>query len=862
MPGNLTILEAAMDEKDAVYPVALAGLLHDIGKFAQRAGWMKGAHPEVGGEFVRQLVPQAWREGLYPVMGHHDKPLQGYATKLVALADRLSAGERIPQEEEQPPFLRSIFCSLTADGQQAPRVLYWPLQCLKMTREAIFPRDLAEFPSAEDGYRRLWGEFTGEARRLMEAHQANGSLPVYLESLLLLLQRYTWCVPSASYRSMPDVSLYDHSRITAGLAVCLLGTGEGALDGMLNALEDWFRARQKDSSAPPPAILEGTKVALLVGGDISGVQDFIYTITARGATSALRGRSFYLQLLTEAVARYVLRRLGLPITNLIYQGGGHFYLLARPNDLDHLEEVRREVSRVLLAHHRGDLYLALEAVPLTAADFYDGRISGRWEKLGQALRQAKQRRFAELGAELVDLFQPEGHGGNEEEECQVCGREYPDTRKDDDTRKCPPCRSYEGLGETLRRARYLWMAQVEPAAPGKPLKVTPGGWEEVLAAFGMRAGAVEDIGKVPDTGGPRWVLALKDDAMDGLRPDAYTVVGRRLLVNVTPILTEKEYQELRGKVPDLPVPGSVKPFSVMAYQSRGIRRLGVLRMDVDNLGKLFSEGLGNQATLSRVAALSFAISLFFEGWVEVLAERPGKEEGRDRLYSIYSGGDDLFFVGSWDAVVELARAIRADFSRFAAEHPGMHASAGIALVGGKYPLYQAAEDAGRAEKQAKALHWRDESGERRTKDAISFLGQAVPWHRFGTEACEEKNRQTVHGLAHLLDHLTASGGDGKGAPKALLQMLIRLQEQYQEVAEARARLGEDRNRAREPQVYYGPWMWRGYYFLKRMARRLEREQGEASQVVNELAEGLHGENFRAIEWIGLAARWAELLGRE
>ncbi len=855
-----------MDEKDAIYSVALAGLLHDIGKFAQRAGWMKGAHPEVGGEFVRQLVPQAWREGLYPVMGHHDKPLQGYETKLVALADRLSAGERIPQEEEQPPFLRSIFCSLTADGQQTPRVLYWLLQPLRMNEKAIFPRDPADLPPAEDDYRHLWKGFENGARLLMEAHQGNGSLPVYLESLLLLLQQYTWCVPSAYYRSMPDVSLYDHSRITAGLAACLLEKNEAALDGMLSALEDWFRARQKDESAPAPAILEETKVALLVGGDISGVQDFIYTITARGATSALRGRSFYLQLLTEAVARYVLRRLGLPTTNLIYQGGGHFYLLARPADPDRLEEVRREVSRVLLAHHRGDLYLALEAVPLTAADFYDGRISGQWEKLGQALRQAKQRRFAELGAELVDLFRPEGHGGNEEMECQVCGREHPDTeeeKEDTRTRKCPPCRSYEDLGEDLRQARYLWMAQVEPAASGKLPKVTPGGWEEVLAAFGIRAGAVEDIRKVPDTGGPRWILALKDDAMDGLRPDAHTVVGRRLLVNVTPILTEKEYQELRGKVPDLPVPGSVKPFSVMAYQSRGIRRLGVLRMDVDNLGKLFSEGLGNQATLSRVAALSFAISLFFEGWVEVLAERLGKDkQGRDHLYSIYSGGDDLFFVGSWDAVAELARAIRADLSRFAAGHPGIHASAGIALVGGKYPLYQAAEDASRAEKQAKALRWWDDNGKRHTKNAISFLGQAVPWQRFGTEACEKENRQTVHGLAHLLDHLTASGGDGKGAPKALLQMLIRLQEQYQEVAEARTRVGEDRNRAREPQVYYGPWMWRGYYFLRRMARRLEREQPEAGKVVNDLAQSLHGENFRAIEWIGLAARWAELLGRE
>ena len=76
---------------DRVYLAALAGLLHDVGKFAQRAGWQRGKHAEVGGEFVRQYVPEQWREYLYPVMGHHDRPLQGYETKVVALADRLSA---------------------------------------------------------------------------------------------------------------------------------------------------------------------------------------------------------------------------------------------------------------------------------------------------------------------------------------------------------------------------------------------------------------------------------------------------------------------------------------------------------------------------------------------------------------------------------------------------------------------------------------------------------------------------------------------------------------------------------------------------------------------------------------------------
>ena len=38
---------------------------------------------------------------------------------------------------------------------------------------------------------------------------------------------------------------------------------------------------------------------LLYSLDLSGIQDFIYTITSDGALKALRARSFYLELLTE-----------------------------------------------------------------------------------------------------------------------------------------------------------------------------------------------------------------------------------------------------------------------------------------------------------------------------------------------------------------------------------------------------------------------------------------------------------------------------------------------------------------------------------------------------------------------------------
>jgi hypothetical protein len=60
------------------------------------------------------------------------------------------------------------------------------------------------------------------------------------------------------------------------------------------------------------------------------------------------------------------------------------------------------------------------------------------------------------------------------------------------------------------------------------------------------------------------------------------------------------------------------------------------------------------------------------------------------------------------------------------------------------------------------------------------------------------------------------------------------------------------NRLGQQQVVWGPWHWRGYYTLRRLAKQNENDQ------VKKLAELLKTDNFTSMEWIGLAARWAEL----
>lgn len=844
-------------ERTLIYQLAAAGLLHDVGKFALRADvgasrtWDDAARQEYGykhallsADFVEKYVPARWRPEILSAVAYHHRPLTD-ADRIVTLADRLSAGERVREAGDEarrtvhPRQLLSIFCSVQIpDAEAAPADAYLPLEPLQLRRPVLFPGPARAEDDVWHDYERLWQAFCREAAELREAHEGQGDIAVYLESLQLRLQRYTWCVPSAYFGARPDVSLYDHGRMTGALAAALARSGVHD-DGVEKLL-----AKPDDSTVP---------VALLVAGDISGVQDFIYTITARGATPALRGRSFYLQMLTEAVARFALRRLDLPTMNLIYAGGGKFYLLGQQNAGELLEEIQRDVSRTFLHHHQGDLYLAISSRALQARDFYGGRIAAAWEELHEQLGQQKQRRFQELGSEMFELFEAPKRGGNADNLCSVCDREHPRVTEviagedgQDRVRKCAPCISYEEVGKALRRANYLTLRQIEPAPPGEEWE--QGTYQSALAALGMRVELADTRAEIAAGNGlSPGIFALRDDASQP--PGESGLAGRRFLVNVTPILTAREVQELQEdrdfRAEEELAAGNVKPFSVLARQSRGIERLGVLRMDVDNLGQLFSAGLGDRATLSRVAALSFAVSLYFEGWVEKLAEAVDQAEQGQRLYSIYSGGDDLFFVGAWDAVVELALRIRADLSAYTAGHPTVTASAGIALVPPKYPLFQAARDAGEAEKAAKLLAWWDEQGQRREKDSISFLGLTLPWARFGTP-----DDAAGFSTAVALQRFLAAGEVEKRRP--LIRRLSRTYGQYRELEEERRKKGEDRGHSGRPQPLWGPYMYHAVYELSRLAGQ------SGAKDAGDLLEWLQADEFRNMDQIGLAARWAEL----
>ena len=95
------------------------------------------------------------------------------------------------------------------------------------------------------------------------------------------------------------------------------------------------------------------------------------------------------------------------------------------------------------------------------------------------------------------------------------------------------------------------------------------------------------------------------------------------------------------------------------------RKIGVLRADIDNLGEAFVSGFKNEenqdryVTLSRTATFSRKLSMFFKYHINHLLENgefylKEKEDKKRNAVIVYSGGDDLFIVGSWDDIIGFA----------------------------------------------------------------------------------------------------------------------------------------------------------------------------------------------------------------
>ena len=747
----------------------LAALLHDIGKFRQRATGRYKKHQEHSYEFVTEdfadfFAPcgEVFRNA---IRHHHNAPnqLQHLMEKQVIVADRLSATEREDEERETEDFVASALVSILSRLEGATEEYRYTLTALDLKdQNAVIPSESVEVDQGT--YEDLWNAFTSDFRK---ATADKHYTPAFYQTIVALLHKYTARMPSATpwgpgrEKTVPDISLYDHLRTTAAIAACIgHELSETEVDAQLGS--------QRDPEK---------NIAALIKGDISGIQNFLYQIVSEGAANQLRGRSFYLQRLTEAIAHWVLKQLELPITNLLLASGGHFYILAPDTAARaQLDTLRQMISENLWTLHNGEIACILAGVSIKARDFEAKNFSKKWRDVSEKIRERKQQKWSEMDAQYMfdSLFEPRQN------------REI--------------VWAFEELGKQLRKAEYLATFEIpEVSIPEKP------NWQDAINAFGMDVRIYEDANEkseAPQHAENAVVYRLgntdflTDDVRENFQWDGIPVsYDFRTFRPVIAIRDDTDAERIAD-------------YDYIANAADGVQWLGALRMDVDDLGTVFTEKLGS-ATISRLATLSEAIRLFFEGYVPTCCRTYNKDRGKEILEVIYAGGDDLFLVGGWSALPEIAENIRNDFRRFVTgDHVTL--SGGIAIEHKKYPLYQFAAQSGNAEDAAKGL-----SG----KNAITFLRKPMTWQDF--EAVREWHER----------FLDAANAGRDALPRGFL---TRLNQIY-----------ADEKR----------WAWRSLYYFHRLQERYRSQ----TSFLHELQNGLNFENSLDLKgYIHTITRWTAL----
>jgi CRISPR-associated protein Csm1 len=818
-----------MTDRDKVY---LGALLHDIGKFYQRGDkdFKFTKHPILSAAFLNSLLDDDTISAI--VANHQIADLRQSklpeATKRLAIivceADSLASGERIKANTEVQQPLTSIFSQVKIDNQSTKEYKQ-PISSLT-PKGFCFPKENWTVKELESEYEVRWKEFISEIEKFGEAISLQ-QIKEIKETLHALSLKYLWCIPSASYQTKPDISLHEHHRLAAAITLCMY---------------DYL------SKNPNESVENRSTVRYqLFCADLTGIQQYLYNIKPKGAAKALKGRSFFLQQILDSTANYILSKLNLERANLLYSSGGKFFLLL-PN-LNHvsktIDDIEKEVSGKLLSEYGANVSVVFASVPLKGIDFSSNNISNMWDEVQKKLQENKKRKFSKLIKR--DFFLPNTPAGElvicSATDLELCTIDELNTAQKEKLEDIPYIeykladkKIYELCENDTGKQEFISSEQFTAQLIGRSLRR---GNCLAIGQKGLRFNAISlesfdiiDIKSIESikTYASNYYL-LNDDNFIGNLPQNSACGFRFYGGNWT---LEGDYDDLVEK-------------------SVGLKRLGVLRLDVDNLGKIFKDGLGKEATFSRVIQLSTMLDFFFSSYLNRLADLKwsiekgiNETDGEDLntlMQIVYSGGDDVFIIGVWNVLPDVAIWIYDNFKEFTCQNPCFTLSAGISLFDARSPLYKAALDAGIAEDKAKGKRF-TKNGEKQ-KDAICFLDTPMSWSDFKIIRAE---------VIELYKALAS-----KKISRSFIQRLLSIYNEYEQHYESlKATKGIEEARKR---MLYGRWRWLAAYSLARFAKQYKDYEKEINTLASKLFLGASTEQD-FISLTNVLAQWADFLTRK
>lgn len=436
--------------------------------------------------------------------------------------------------------------------------------------------------------------------------------------------------------------------------------------------------------------------SLMVMGDLSGIQTYIFDVSEAGGGQAkrLRSRSFRVQVISELAALKVLDALGWTWDHVVYASSGKFLFSgpSHPSAVAQLKTVLEEIERHLLGKFGGILRFSLAWENTENAKDNPESLMDQYEALQAISNRAKMQSWTTVAQGHQSWLPDKLVLKPLNTPCAIC-RHVEATEYDEQDgigrNICIGCRDDENMGRQLPKTTLLLIEQPNPNMT-----------EEILG-YGLKLTSNSSV-----LASDRFIAAVS-------------------LSNTVEIPDNLKTQNLKDRhlaryIP-LDATGAPLQFTDIANKSRrGDKLLGILKADVDSLGLAIHGKLKKGKNLAELGRFSKEIDDFFSTQIIDLM----KTEPFDTVYTIFSGGDDLLLVGPWDIIIDFSEKVQLLFSSQLGVNKGLTLSAGIAIAKPRVPIKFAVEQADELLDIAKT----NTSAERtEPKDQCAVLGQIWKW---------------------------------------------------------------------------------------------------------------------------------------
>ena len=372
----------------------------------------------------------------------------------------------------------------------------------------------------------------------------------------------------------------------------------------------------------------------------------------------------------------LLDYIGMSRSNLIYSGGGHAYIITAntENIKQKIVEFELKINEWLLDEFKTALFLGCGYAECSANELHnepEGTYRQIFKNVSKMISQKKMKRYS--AAQIIKLNSKGKKDGTRE--CRVC-RRASKLLEDDDI--CSVCNAMIDMSQNILYEGFYIVTENPKDKAALPLP-----FGRYLVAYNK-----EEL-----------LEKMKQDDSSYIR--AYTKNKSYTGFKVVKKLWVGDYT-------------LGDSFEKLAKKSEGINRIAVFRADVDNLADAFVNGFVSEKygekymTISRTATFSRKMSMFFKYHINYILENgefyivdkkkedKGKKGKRNRNATIvYSGGDDVFVVGSWDDVVGFAVDLQKSLKEFSQDT--LTISGGIGIYPAKYPINNMARLTGELE---------------------------------------------------------------------------------------------------------------------------------------------------------------------